>query len=127
MAKKKLVEHLTTKKEIIEKTTETYTVNENLLHAVLANNFNVLYNNTLNEEQKETLKTIISLSDEDLKTKVNELKESLTTKVDTLLSEAKSNDATFATKLTDVKKEMDEMVPTKFNYYRLKQLENGLD
>lgn len=127
VAKKKLVEHLTTKKESIEKASEPYTVNENLLHAVLANNFNVLYNNTLNEEQKETLKNIISLSDEDLKTKVNELKESLTTKVDTLLSEATSNDAVFATKLTDVKKEMDNMSPTKFNYYRLKQLENGLD
>jgi hypothetical protein len=127
VAKKKLVEHLTTKKQTEEKTTEPYTVNENLLHAVLANNFNVLYNNSLNEEQKETLKNIISLSDEDLTTKVNELKESLTTKVDSLLSESANKDADFATKLTDVKKEMDNMIPTKFNYYRLKQLKNGLD
>ena len=127
IAKKKLVEHLTTKKQIEEKATENYAVNENLLHAVLANNFNVLYSNSLNDEQKQTLKNIISLSEEDLKTKVGELKESLTTKVNSLLGEATSTDTSFATKLTDVKKEMDNMSPTKFNYYRLKQLENGLD
>jgi len=62
IAKKKLVEHLTTKKQVQEKSAETYTVNENLLHAVLANNFNVLYESSLNDEQKETLKNIISLS-----------------------------------------------------------------
>lgn len=125
VAKKKLVEHLTTKKQVQEKPTETYTVNENLLHAVLANNFNVLYESALNEEQKETLKNIISLSDEDVINKVTEIKESLYNKVNSLLSE--STDDSFKNKLTDVKKEMDNMSPTKYNYYRLKELENGLD
>jgi hypothetical protein len=125
IAKKKLVEHLTTKKQVQEKSAETYTVNENLLHAVLANNFNVLYESSLNDEQKETLKNIISLSDEDVKSKVSEIKESLYNKVNTLLSE--STDNSFKDKLTDVKKEMDSMSPTKYNYYRLKELQNGLD
>ena len=125
IAKKKLVEHLTTKKQVQEKTKETYTVNENLLHAVLANNFNILYESSLNDEQKETLKSIISLSDEDVKNKVGEIKESLYNKVNTLLSE--STDNSFRDKLTDVKKEMDGMSPTKYNYYRLKELQNGLD
>jgi hypothetical protein len=124
-AKKKLVEHLTTKKQVQENAKETYTVNENLLHAVLANNFNVLYESSLNDEQKETLKSIISLSDEDVKNKVGEIKESLYNKVNTLLSE--STDNSFKDKLTDVKKEMDSMNPTKYNYYRLKELQNGLD
>lgn len=53
------------------------------------------------------------------------LKESLNNKVDGLLSE--STDDEFKTKLNDVKREMDDMNPTKFNYYRLKQLENGLE
>ena len=80
---------------------------------------------TLNDEQKETLKSIISLSDEDVKNKVGEFKESLYNKVNTLLSE--STDNSFKDKLTDVKKEMDSMNPTKYNYYRLKELQNGLD
>jgi hypothetical protein len=125
VAKKKLVEHLTTKKQAEEKTAEPYTVNENLLHAVLANNFNVLYESSLNDEQKETLKNIISLSDEDVKSKVGEIKESLYNKVNTLISE--STDNSFRDKLSDVKKEMDNMSPTKYNYYRLKELQNGLD
>jgi hypothetical protein len=91
----------------------------------LANNFNVLYESSLNDEQKETLKSIISLSDEDVKNKVGEIKESLYNKVNTLLSE--STDNSFKDKLTDVKKEMDSMNPTKYNYYRLKELQNGLD
>jgi regulator of replication initiation timing len=125
VAKKKLVEHLTTKKQAEDKTAEPYTVNENLLHAVLANNFNVLYESSLNDEQKETLKNIISLSDEDVKSKVGEIKESLYNKVNTLISE--STDNSFRDKLSDVKKEMDNMSPTKYNYYRLKELQNGLD
>ena len=77
------------------------------------------------DTEKETLKSIISLSDEDVKNKVGEIKESLYNKVNTLLSE--STDNSFKDKLTDVKKEMDSMSPTKYNYYRLKELQNGLD
>ena len=126
IAKKKLIEHLTTKKEIKEsKENSTYTANENLLHAVLANNFNVLYNNNLSEEQKKELKTILSLTEEDLKNKTNELKESILNKVSTLLNE--SNDEELNIKLTKVEDEVKEMSLTKYNYFRLTQLNDGLE
>jgi hypothetical protein len=125
IAKKKLVEHLTTKKEIKESKEETYTSNENLLHAVLANNFNIIYSNNLNEEQQNELKNILSISNEDLISKTTELKESIINKVGVLLNE--SNDDDLSTKLNKVKDEVQEMDLSKYNYYRLTQLKNGLD
>ena len=125
IAKKKLVEHLTTKKQQEVKKEETQLVeNENLLYAVLANNFNVLYNNSLNESQKKELQGILSLTDEDLEVKVSDLKESILGQVGNILSESK--DVDLSHKLNKVKDEVDEMKPSKFNYYRLVQLKNGL-
>ena len=125
IAKKKLVEHLTTKKEVNESKQVTYSQNENLLHAVLANNFNVLYSNTMNESQKEQLKNILYLSEDELNTKTTELKESILTQVGSLLSE--SNDTEFTNKLSNVEKEVKDMKPSKYNYYRLNELKNGLN
>ena len=124
-AKKKLVEHLTTKKEIKESKDSTLIPNENLLNAVLTNNFNVLYSNTLSEQQKEELKNILSLSHEDVLTKTTELKESIISQVSTLISE--SNETDLSTKLKKVKDEVNEMFPSKLNYYRLTELKNGLN
>ena len=124
-AKKKLVEHLTTKKEIKESKDSRLIPNENLLNAVLTNNFNVLYSNTLSEQQKEELKNILSLSQEDLLTKTTELKESIINKVSPLISE--SNETDLSTKLIKVKDEVNEMFPSKLNYYRLTELKNGLN
>ena len=124
IAKKKLVEHLTTKKEIVKKEETQLVENENLLYAVLANNFNVLYNNSLNESQKKELQGILSLTDEDLEVKISDLKESILGQVGNILNESKDNDLTG--KLTKVKDEVNEMKPSKFNYYRLVQLKNGL-
>lgn len=124
IAKKKLVEHLTTKKEIVKKEETQLVENENLLYAVLANNFNVLYNNSLNESQKKELQGILSLTDEDLEVKISDLKESILGQVGSILSESKDNDLTG--KLTKVKDEVNEMKSSKFNYYRLVQLKNGL-
>ena len=124
-AKKKLVEHLTTKKEIKESLDSKIISNETLLQAVLANNFNVLYSNTLSESQKEELKTILSISYEDLITKSNELQESIINQVSTLLSE--SNDTDLTTKLNKVKDEVSKMTTSKYNYYRLTELKNGLN
>lgn len=124
IAKKKLVEHLTTKKEIVKKEETQLVENENLLYAVLANNFNVLYNNSLNESQKKELQGILSLTDEDLEVKISDLKESILGQVGSILSESKDFDLTG--KLTKVKDEVNEMKPSKFNYYRLVQLKNGL-
>lgn len=124
-AKKYLYDYLTKKKDNKEINKEVYTVNENLLTSVLANNFNVLYGNTLNEEQQTTLKNILSLSQDDLLTKTEELKEGILDKVDTLLNE--STDLEFKNKLDSVKKEVNEMSPSKYNYYRLSELKNGLN
>jgi hypothetical protein len=125
IAKKKLVEHLTTKKEITESKETTLVPNETLLNAVLANNFNVLYSNTLTESQKEELKNILSISYDDLITKSNELAESVIKQVSTLLSE--SNDTDLSTKLKAVKDEVTQMSPSRYNYYRLNELKNGLN
>lgn len=124
-AKRKIINHLVEKKEIKESKEETFTSNENLLHAVLANNFNVLYNNTLDLESKNKLKQILSLNNEELGTKVKELSEALLNKVDSLLKE--STESTLSEKLGKVKDEISGMSPTKYNYYRLTQLENGLN
>jgi hypothetical protein len=125
IAKKKLVEHLTTKKEIKESKDSTIVPNETLLQAVLTNNFNVLYSNTLSESQKEELKNILSISHDDLITKSNELQESILNQVSTLLSE--SNDPDLTIKLNKVKDEVSQMTTSKYNYYRLTELKNGLN
>ena len=126
IAKKKLVDYLVTKKStVVSETTTTYTQNENLLHAILANNFNVLYDATLNEEEKNELKNILSLTNEETEIKVKELKENIEGKINELVSE--STDEIFNNKLNDVLVEMKEMGVTKYNYYRLLQLKNGLN
>ena len=124
IAKKKLVNHLTTKKAIAEEVKLPSIQNESLLYAVLANNFNVLYNNTLNEEAKGELKDILALSQEEVATKVTELSENILSKVDTMLQESTYTEV--SDKLNQVKKEVQSMDVSKYNYYRLKQLENGL-
>ena len=125
IAKNKLVNHLTTKKEIQESKGSALVPNETLLQAVLANNFNVLYSNTLSESQKEELKTILSITHDDLIIKSNELQESIINQVSTLLNE--SNDTELTTKLNKVKDEVSKMTTSKYNYYRLTELKNGLN
>ena len=124
-AKKKLVNHLTTKKEIKESKDSTLIPNENLLNAVLTNNFNVLYSNTLSESQKEELKNILSIPYDEIITKTTELKESIVSQVSTLLSE--SNETDLINKLNAVKDEVNQMFPSRYNYYRLNELKNGLN
>jgi hypothetical protein len=125
IAKQKLVNHLTTKKNITESKDSTLVSNETLLNAVLANNFNVLYTNTLSESQKEELKNILNLPYEDLLSKTSELQESILEKVNALISE--SNEKDLSTKLKEVKDEVTQMYPSRYNYYRLNELKNGLN
>jgi hypothetical protein len=125
VAKKKLIEHLTTKKNSGVEKESTYTTNENLLYSVLANNFNTLYSDKLNEEQKEELKTILSMSSEDLEKNIPELKENILSKVTNMLNE--SSDSNLTNKLNSVISEVNSMNSSKYNYLRLKQLKDGLD
>ncbi len=124
-AKKTLVEHLTTVKETAKPESGPVVTNESLLNAILTNNFNVLYNNTLNESQKEELKNILNLSNEELTVKTKELKESILNQVESLMTE--SSDLDLKNKLDNVKKEVNSINPSRYNYYRLNELKNGLN
>ena len=124
-SKKFLVEYLTTKKlEPIEENVDSYTTNETLLYTLLSNNFNVLFENTLSDDEKKELKDIINLSNEELKLKVLDLKETVLNKIENLLIE--NVDVEINMKLENVKKEVGLMRETKYNLYRLKELEMGL-
>lgn len=124
-ARKKLIEHLTKKKDNTVKSTEPFTVNESLLYGVLANNFNVLYSNNLNEEQKKEFKDIMSLSNDELVSKMVELKESINNKIESLLVESNNNE--MGEKLNRVKQEVNTKEVSRLNYFRLLELKNGLD
>jgi hypothetical protein len=124
-AKQSLIKHLTTKKDIVEGLS-TFTPNQNLLNAVLTNNFNVLYTNSLNEEQKSELKDILMLSNEEVEIKMNKLKESVSVKITELISES-NKDTELTSRLNEVRGEMEKMEISKYNYYKLKQLKNGLN
>jgi hypothetical protein len=92
--------------------------------AVLTNNFNIIYDNTLNESEKKELKNILSLTDSELNQKYSELKESIINSVDQILSESVDND--LGEKLNSVKELVSTMEINKYNYYRMTQLRDGL-
>lgn len=123
IAKNKLVEHLTKKKEVQE-SISNFTENEGLFHAILTNNFNVLYNNTLNEEQKEELKNILTITNEELQSNFQKLKTEVQEKLEKISSEEKNDD--LLKKINESKEQLVTMDISKFNYYKLQQLKNGL-
>jgi hypothetical protein len=126
-AKKKLIDFLTRKKnkEVNENKFSVFTENQNLLNAVLTNNFNSIFNNSLNEEDKKELKDILSLSDDKINDKIKDLKENIFFKIDSIISESKDN-LELITKLNDVKTEVLKMKNSKHSYYKLNELKNGL-
>ena len=124
VAKKDILEHLTRKKEIKEINKVVFTENERLLHTVLTNNFNITYASNLNENQKEELKNILSISSKDLEQKIIDLKENLCNTIDSMLVESKDDD--FKSKLNKVKEEVKSKEVSRMNYYRLTELKNGL-
>jgi hypothetical protein len=65
------------------------------------------------------------MSHDELISKSNELSESIINQVSTLISE--SNDTDLANKLNAVKDEVSKMSPSRYNYYRLIELKNGLN
>lgn len=120
IAKKKLVDHLMKKKEISEPSSVTIIENTALLHNILTNNFNVLYVNTLSEDEKKQLTSILSMSTDDFET----LKEEVTEKMDRLLTEEKNDE--LKQKLNMALKEVKEMDVSKYNHYKLQLLKSGL-
>lgn len=125
IAKKYLVEYLTTKKEIESEDNEDIepTLNENLLNTVLTSNFNTYFNNVLNEEEKQTLKDILSLNESELKINFNTLKEEVSSKLESLITESNGE---LKEKLEMTKNELSSMKMNKYNYYKLMQLKNGI-
>lgn len=120
IAKKKIVEVITTEKKREIKESTEFTENETLLHTLLANNFNAYYEIALNEEEKTELKSIMSLSNEEVENKVSTLKESILSKITNILSE--STDDSLTKKLNDVKKQVIESDISKYSYYKLNSL-----
>lgn len=124
VAKKKLIEHLTTKKELVESENVQVIQNEALLHTVLASNFNALYGTTLTEEEQKQFVQIMSMTNDELSNKFGTLKEEVTEKMTTMLKE--DNNKELVDKLSTALSEAKQMKPTRYNYYKLEQLKNGL-
>ena len=117
VAKKNLVEHLTTVKTNTELKVDKG-VNESLLNSVLVNNFNVSYDKTLSEEDKTKLKSILSMDRETLENETKSVHESINNKLDSLISE----DVSFSDKAESVRKEIGSMEISKYHLFRLQDL-----
>jgi hypothetical protein len=124
LAKRKLIEHLSTKKEIVESKNDKHVGNEKLLMTLLSNDFNSYFGRTLSEEDKTKLKNILSLSNEEIQTKTRDLSEEILTSINGILAE--SQDDELKKKLNQVKLEVMYTKPTKYNYFKLLEFKNGL-
>ena len=126
MAKKNLVNYLTTKKEVVKEEVSSVIVpNKTLLYTVLSNNFNALYGNTLSEEEQVELKSILEIPTDDVIEMVKTLKEEALSKIYGLLTECK--DVETDKKIEEVKNEILTMTGNKLNLYKLKQLKKDLN
>jgi len=123
LAREKLIEHLTKKKEITE-ATNVHTGNEHLLHFVLVERFNNDFDKMLSEEEKTKLSVILSMSQDDLSSKFTSLKEEIDEKLNGMM--LNEDEQSVKDKLDNVLKEARELSATKYNYYKLQQLKNGL-
>jgi hypothetical protein len=124
VAKKNIVKFITTEKPIfatdyVTESTE-FTGNELLLHTIMTNNFNSYYDTALNEEEKDELRNILSLDNDELNSKVDTLKESILNKITSLVTESK--DDTLVQKLIDVKEQVKNTEVSKYSFYKLTNL-----
>jgi len=124
IAKKNLFEYITTEKDGLVEESRTLVQNENLYYAILANNFNVLYENELTDAEKRELKDYMSLSDKEINAKIESLKEYIVGKVDNILND--DTDISLQEKLLSVKSEVERITPSKYNLYKLIKLKEGI-
>lgn len=124
VAKRNLVEHISSKKQNDDDENYQIVENENLLCTVLTNTFNITYDATLSESEKTELSSILSLTNEELNSNIIKLKENVLLKVNQILTE--SDDLDLKNKLNEVKSEVFEMSNNKINYYKLSQLDKEL-
>lgn len=121
-AKNVVLEHVLKEKNLSEES--VYTENEKMLTTVLTNNFNFMYENTLDESQKTELKNILSLNRDELKTNIDSLKSELNECLVVSLNE--STDSEVKDKINHVLSEIKEMGYNHFNYYKLQELKKDL-
>jgi hypothetical protein len=113
------------KEEIIEEGEINFTTNENLLKTILVNNFNILYENNLDETEKKLFKEIISINKSDLNNNFNLLKEEILKKLDDIILE--NDNEVLNEKIKEVKKEvLLNSEVNKLNYLKLKDLSNEI-
>ena len=113
------------KEEIIEEGEINFTTNEKLLKTILVNNFNILYENNLDETEKKLFKEIISINKSDLNNNFNLLKEEILKKLDDIILE--NNNEVLNEKIKEVKKEvLLNSEVNKLNYLKLKDLSNEI-
>lgn len=125
-AKNNLKQYFQENKENINEEDESlnYTKNQRMLNTVLTNNFNMLYENLLNDEDKIEIKNILNLKSDELNKKYSDLKENILNKIDNILKENIDNEIN--EKLLLVKEEVDKNKVSKLNYFKLKELYNGI-
>lgn len=121
-AKNVVLEHILKEKNLSDES--VYTENEKMLTTVLTNNFNFMYENTLDESQKTELKNILSLNRNDLKNNIDTLKSEINESLMVTLNE--STDSGVKNKINDVLSEIKEMGYNHFNYYKLQELKKDL-
>ena len=124
-SRKKLIDFLVTEKpkKVVEESSVRID-NYSLLNAVLVNNFNIKFSDFLNESQKESFSKIMSMSNEELINEMSLVRTELNSKIENLLGE--STDDSMVEKLKKVKSDVNESEITKYNYYKLTELKNGL-
>ena len=124
-ARENLISHLMAeKKKEVFKAPDVQIENHTLLNTVLVNNFNIKYADFLKEDQKETFNKIVSMTSEQLVNEMTTIKKELNDKLDTLLKE--SSEDSVVNKLMNVKSEVDKSEVSRYNYYKLIELKNGL-
>jgi hypothetical protein len=121
-----LERHLISDKEdIIEESDKNFTNNEKLLKTILVNNFNILYENNLDETEKMLFKEIVSINESNLKENFNLLKEDILNKLDNIMKD--NNDEILNEKIKEVKDEvLLNSEVSKLNYLKLKDLSNEI-
>jgi hypothetical protein len=125
LSKQKLIEHLKKEKIKDEVVVESYTDNEKLLATVLTNNFNVLFNSIMNENDKTKFKELLGMNQDEITNQINEMRTEIIDKVEKLLSESVNEE--FNYKLRTVKSDVLNTKPTRYNLYKLEELKNGLN
>ena len=122
--KSEIKKHLLTNKNTVTESSSVFVSNENLLLAVLTNDFNNKYTDFLSEDEKKTFKEIVNLSEDELDGKFVELKEGVITKLDSLIS----GDPEVDNKINETKDKImnENFKSNKINYLTILDLNNSL-